>query len=800
MKRTIALWALSWLLYFTPCLSQTSSGTEFWLAYMENLTLLFNDDPGPHIFWVYNIQITVPATGYSQPFSVNAGEQIEVLLPNAIWYPETSDIVVGKGIKITADLPIEVMATHFRLYFTESTAVLPETALSDDYLITCFFGTGSLDPPSSFVVVATADGTEVEITPAALTNGLFPAGIPYTVLMDEGDIYQVQALDDLTGSQIRTPNGEKVAVFSGARQSYVGFNCSNPADNHLWEQSQPFSNWSDLYYFVPFKNQGGDYVRILAQGDDTQVFFDCEQETVLQAGDYYDTHINQPTVITSTGPVAVTQFNESQDCNTSGVGDPSMLQLLPTRNQALFARWRATPGTTGSSSSLTQHFANIIMSAEDADVIQLDGNSIENQFFPFPADTSYAYAQVFVSEGDHELISSAPFHVYHYGFGDYDAYTKAGNYQQVESLEFSCEMDCLDLLPVNIVMNPEQCLGQVYTAVLATAAELVTYQWFLDGQAAGINAPVFQDEPVSVGLSTLYLLAADEDGCEYEAAITFNITDCEDDCLGYAIGEITAEGSLCIDSLITFSVETVDPTTDYLWTFDGGQTSSGQSFSTSFSEAGNQTVSLSVINANACMDEASVQLNIDSCMVEDDCLFPPESVQIVEIADLNLCPSDTLFCFFDTELIIQSVLWETDDGRTFTAFSAAIPVIAFGDLEISLTAIDENGCYYYDEATIAAGQDCEDNCQIFVPNAFSPNGDSVNDTFKPFGNCIPDNYNFKLFDRWGGLIFETEDFEEEWDGTLKSRALPSGVFVWLMEYSFPGAGKKLEVGDLVIVR
>ncbi len=566
MKRTTVLLALSWLLYATPCHAQSSSGTEFWLAYMENLTLLFNDDPvfAIHISSGFTTSglITVPATGYSQAFSVNAGEQLEVLLPNAIWYAETSDVVVGKGIRITADLPIEVMATHFRLFFTESTGVLPESELGNDYLVTCFFGAGSLDPPSSFVVVATADATEVEIIPAALTTGLHPAGTPYTVILDEGDIYQVQALDDLTGSRVSTPNGEKIAVFSGARQSYVGFNCSNPADNHLWEQSQPFSNWSDLYYFVPFKFQGGDFVRILAQGDATQVFFDCEPVTVLQAGEYYDTSISQPTVITSTGLVAVTQFNESQECNASGIGDPSMLQLLPTRNQAFYARWRATPGTTGSSSVITQHFTNIMMRTGDTDAIQLDGNSIENQFFPFPADTSYAYAQVSVPGGDHELQSSAPFHAYHYGFGDYDAYAKTGNYQQKETLDFSCEMECMDLLPVNIVMNLEQCLGQVYTAVLETTAELVTYQWFLDGQAVGNNAPVFQAEPLSVGLSTLYLLAADGDGCEYEAAVTFNVDDCEDDCLGYAIGEITTEGNLCIDSLITFSVEAIDPATD----------------------------------------------------------------------------------------------------------------------------------------------------------------------------------------------------------------------------------------------
>ncbi len=170
------------------------------------------------------------------------------------------------------------------------------------------------------------------------------------------------------------------------------------------------------------------------------------------------------------------------------------------------------------------------------------------------------------------------------------------------------------------------------------------------------------------------------------------------------------------------------------------------------------------------------------------------------IADLNLCPGDTLLYSFDTELTLQSVFWEAGDGRTFTDSFPAVPVLEAGDLSVSLTAVDENGCFYYDSVTTIIGQNCGDPCQVYVPNAFSPNDDGVNDHFKPLSNCVPESFELKLFDRWGGLVFETGNFDQSWDGKLKGQPLPSGVFTWYIKYSFTGQDIETKAGDLVIVR
>lgn len=70
---------------------------------------------------------------------------------------------------------------------------------------------------------------------------------------------------------------------------------------------------------------------------------------------------------------------------------------------------------------------------------------------------------------------------------------------------------------------------------------------------------------------------------------------------------------------------------------------------------------------------------------------------------------------------------------------------------------------------------------IFIPNAFSPNGDGLNDLFMAKGST-PQRFELKIFNRWGELIFATNDITKGWDGTYKGKILDTEIFVWQMEY------------------
>ena len=75
-----------------------------------------------------------------------------------------------------------------------------------------------------------------------------------------------------------------------------------------------------------------------------------------------------------------------------------------------------------------------------------------------------------------------------------------------------------------------------------------------------------------------------------------------------------------------------------------------------------------------------------------------------------------------------------------------------------------------------------DDCPIRMPNAFTPNGDGVNDffyfTFKP--DCIPSEFSLRIFDRYGRLVFETKDYQDKWDGRFDGQDLNDGSYFWVM--------------------
>ena len=89
-----------------------------------------------------------------------------------------------------------------------------------------------------------------------------------------------------------------------------------------------------------------------------------------------------------------------------------------------------------------------------------------------------------------------------------------------------------------------------------------------------------------------------------------------------------------------------------------------------------------------------------------------------------------------------------------------------------------------------------------MPNAFTPNGDGINDKFRILG-VEPENitkFNFQIYNRWGQLIFHTDNILDGWDGTFKGETCPSGVYVWLIYYEDNKKQKVSNKGSVTLVR
>lgn len=113
------------------------------------------------------------------------------------------------------------------------------------------------------------------------------------------------------------------------------------------------------------------------------------------------------------------------------------------------------------------------------------------------------------------------------------------------------------------------------------------------------------------------------------------------------------------------------------------------------------------------------------------------------------------------------------DGTTGSSLTTAV----YGVYGVSIT--DSYGCVGYDEVAII--KDCP--AHIWIPNSFSPNRDGKNDVFYATGENL-ENFTLKIFNRWGNLLFETNNIDNGWDGTYKGKLVASGFYVYLIDYSY----------------
>jgi gliding motility-associated-like protein len=92
-------------------------------------------------------------------------------------------------------------------------------------------------------------------------------------------------------------------------------------------------------------------------------------------------------------------------------------------------------------------------------------------------------------------------------------------------------------------------------------------------------------------------------------------------------------------------------------------------------------------------------------------------------------------------------------------------------------------------------------CQLLLPNAFTPNGDGRNDSFRPLHVCEMTNFEMAIYDRYGELVFRSFNADLAWDGTFHGNKVSPGAFIWMVHY-FNTATKQpvFRKGTVTVVR
>lgn len=151
----------------------------------------------------------------------------------------------------------------------------------------------------------------------------------------------------------------------------------------------------------------------------------------------------------------------------------------------------------------------------------------------------------------------------------------------------------------------------------------------------------------------------------------------------------------------------------------------------------------------------------------------------------------------NADSIFWSIAGLDDFTSTDTAWNIELPQEP-GFYQIQLVAQDENGCLDTEVKSI----EVKDDFRVFVPNSFSPNNDGMNDFFIPIISYEPEFYELVIFDRWGGVVFKSNNWKEAWLGDhLKDGYYSSNnSYTWFLKVK----GEELEVleytGSVTVLR
>lgn len=172
-----------------------------------------------------------------------------------------------------------------------------------------------------------------------------------------------------------------------------------------------------------------------------------------------------------------------------------------------------------------------------------------------------------------------------------------------------------------------------------------------------------------------------------------------------------------------------------------------------------------------------------------------DTVQIrVWPAPVTRLVSDTFVCTGQPVLL--------DAGNGFVSYSwntgATTSSLQVGNAGVYIVEVrDQQGCTGGDTVRVQPGA-CPGEC--WVPAAFSPDNNGRNDFFRPVMQAPPEQLLLRVFDRWGRELFTSSVAGAGWDGMIRGKAAPAGVYTWILRYRYAGRGWQEKKGTVLLLR
>jgi gliding motility-associated-like protein len=198
-----------------------------------------------------------------------------------------------------------------------------------------------------------------------------------------------------------------------------------------------------------------------------------------------------------------------------------------------------------------------------------------------------------------------------------------------------------------------------------------------------------------------------------------------------------------------------------------------------------------VTDKDGCSDTAHVKIAV----------INKNEVKAVISANGYLCRSyDSVYFASNSLGDIKKWFWDFGNGQTSLLPNPPVQNYQVPENKnnylVKLTITDTAGCTDITSHTL----NVVDNCYIAVPSGFTPNNDGLNDFLSPLNAYKATNLLFRVYNRFGQIVFQTRDWMRKWDGTIGGLPQNSGVYVWMLDY-YDTKGKRVSLkGTTVLIR
>jgi gliding motility-associated-like protein len=325
-----------------------------------------------------------------------------------------------------------------------------------------------------------------------------------------------------------------------------------------------------------------------------------------------------------------------------------------------------------------------------------------------------------------------------------------------------------------IVLN--DCDSNLVIDLINQSINSVSYSWDFGDGSISINTNENHIYTIPETY-TVTLIAQDTNRCHPIDSISQTVT-----LLPNVFVDFSAE-DVCLGDAVQF-INTSNPSAQFVWSFGDNNFSNQFSPSHIYSNAGTYNVTLSITDNSTC--------NVN------DTAIGQVTVNLQPIAGFNIAKDTFLFetpvSFSNNSIFYSQVNWSFGDGSNSTEENPTHIYNTIGWKQVCIIASN----------TACADTFCKDIfilyvANIGVPNAFSPNGDGVNDVVKIEGKGIIE-LTFRIFNRWGEMVFETRDKNIGWDGIYKGVLQEIETYTYTADAVLVNGDKKLLRGNITLLR